>query len=190
MRTVPRYIPEGSDEITREGVEAVVYTKCTDGLTAIGYRGKAGKPSFNYGFRSVEQLERYLDEFFASQAANQERAQARRDERKNLTNETLPVGTILCSSWGYDQTNVDFYEVTALVGKVTVTIQKIAASQVAGTEGFMSCQVAPDASCKIGKPFNARVSSVDSVTFSEYQGGYRHYARIFKGGTTYCSWYA
>jgi hypothetical protein len=38
------------------------------------------------------------------------------------------VGDILVSLWGYDQTNVDFYEVTA-VTRSTVVIRRIAAER-------------------------------------------------------------
>ena len=35
------------------------------------------------------------------------------------------VGAILCSAWGYDQTNIDFYQVIDRSAKM-ITIQKIA----------------------------------------------------------------
>ena len=37
----------------------------------------------------------------------------------------LEVGHILKSSWGYDQTNVDFYQVVELVGTKSVKIVKL-----------------------------------------------------------------
>lgn len=45
--------------------------------------------------------------------------------------ETLKVGDILVSSWGYDQTNVDYYQVVAVSPKGMVSIREIA-SEVAG----------------------------------------------------------
>jgi len=38
----------------------------------------------------------------------------------------LVVGDVLVNSWGYEQTNVDYYQVTALVGKQSVEIRAIA----------------------------------------------------------------
>ena len=44
---------------------------------------------------------------------------------RRYTNETVKVGTILYSSWGYDQTNIDYYMVTKIIGKTFVEIQRI-----------------------------------------------------------------
>lgn len=41
---------------------------------------------------------------------------------KNIHN--AMVGDILCSTWGYDQTNYDFYKVTKITEK-TVTLEKL-----------------------------------------------------------------
>lgn len=38
----------------------------------------------------------------------------------------VKVGDIFYTSWGYEQTNLDFYQVVGLVGKVTVKLRKIA----------------------------------------------------------------
>lgn len=43
----------------------------------------------------------------------------------------LPVGTVLVSSWGYDQTNIDFYEVTKATVK-TVMLRPISISKENG----------------------------------------------------------
>ena len=40
------------------------------------------------------------------------------------------VGQILVRSWGYDQTNIDYYEVTAVHGQRVVTIRKIASKLI------------------------------------------------------------
>lgn len=45
--------------------------------------------------------------------------------KPNGVTHPLEVGDILDSSWGYDQTNVDFYEVIALNGKTFVTVEKV-----------------------------------------------------------------
>lgn len=37
----------------------------------------------------------------------------------------LKVGSILVSSWGYDQTNIDFYEVVKLIGAKMVAVREI-----------------------------------------------------------------
>jgi hypothetical protein len=38
---------------------------------------------------------------------------------------TLKEGDILVCSWGYDQTNIDFYQVTKVVSNISVRIRQI-----------------------------------------------------------------
>lgn len=52
----------------------------------------------------------------------------------------LTVGTVLYSSWGYDQTNIDFYEVVKATAK-TVTIRGI--KQVRTHDGYMQGSCVP-----------------------------------------------
>ncbi len=43
-------------------------------------------------------------------------------------NDTVSVGDIFVSSWGYEQTNVTFYRVLSVHGKKTVTVREIRAN--------------------------------------------------------------
>lgn len=60
-----------------------------------------------------------------------------------MKNHEYEVGDILCNSWGYDQTNVEWFEVVALAGKSMVVLREIGAAVVPGSEGFMSGRVVP-----------------------------------------------
>ena len=42
-----------------------------------------------------------------------------------MSNKNVKIGDIFYSSWGYDQTNIDYYMVTKIIGKTFVEIQKI-----------------------------------------------------------------
>lgn len=44
-------------------------------------------------------------------------------------NDTVSVGDIFVSSWGYEQTNVTFYQVLSVHGKKTVTVARFAPIQ-------------------------------------------------------------
>jgi len=52
------------------------------------------------------------------------------------------IGDILHNSWGYDQTQCDYYQVTAKT-RATVTFKPIASKTVKDSEGFMSRQAVP-----------------------------------------------
>jgi len=55
------------------------------------------------------------------------------EERKQFQH-TFKEGDILVTSWGYDQTNVDFYQVTNVIGKA-VEIREIGLKVVGGQGG-------------------------------------------------------
>jgi len=67
-------------------------------------------------------------------------------ERKRLARTRFQnpykVGDVLHHSWGYDQTNCDFYQVVE-VKKASVVLRKIGAETVPGSEGFMSESIMP-----------------------------------------------
>lgn len=92
---------------------------------AVGYFGKAQRPAFNFVFRDGEGLDRYVASQYARGVAMLEQRAKSQAERKAVAR-VLAVGDILRSSWGYDQTNIDYYEVTRLVGKRSVEIREIA----------------------------------------------------------------
>ena len=68
----------------------------------------------------------------------------------------MTVGKIFYSSWGYEQTNIDFYKVVEVSksGK-TITLQKIG-SQVVEVNGYCSERVIPNESKTEGAPLTNR----------------------------------
>lgn len=66
---------------------------------------------------------------------------------------TAAVGDILYTSWGYDQTTVDYYMITAVSGS-SATLQQIGATVIESSHG--SDTIAPDASKLIGKPLTKK----------------------------------
>jgi hypothetical protein len=113
--TVSRYIPKS--ETTQEHQHpdglGVVYTYEANGKPlAIAYAGKANKPSWHHSFiggdpHAMRQAK--VEEFFKNLSEHERHKTERRAVAK--APHTLAVGDIVYNSWGYDQTNVDFYEV-------------------------------------------------------------------------------
>lgn len=106
--------------------------------------GKSKRPK-RYSFRTAEHRQQWLDREKASQDAGERfkiQRQAERDQRKAAMAEQIQVGTLLCYSWGYDQTNVDFFQVVARKGSA-VWIRPIGGRVVPGSEGFMSNTIMP-----------------------------------------------
>ena len=52
------------------------------------------------------------------------------------SNENVQVGDIFYSDWGYDQSNIDFYQVTGKRGKSTVEIRQIGSKSVGQKGGY------------------------------------------------------
>lgn len=128
MRTFGRefYTPkEYTEKVTRDGIEAEVFLmEQRDKFLAMGFGGKRSKPDFYFSFRAEESRTRHVDKYFDNLAARKEATETRKAEKKAFEH-TLKVGDILYTSWGYDQTNIDYYQVTEVVGKKSVKIRQI-----------------------------------------------------------------
>lgn len=102
------------------------------------------KKSYNslkqyYSFRSETDRTQYIEEFIKSVLDREEFMSQRHYERTHFDN-PAKVGDILYSSWGYDQTNIDYYQVIKVTEK-TVTIKPI--SEVVTESEMTSDRVAP-----------------------------------------------
>jgi len=129
-------------------------------LSAYGFRGKATNAEFQYSFSSMAALGAYSDEWAAGVAASETAKAARRAERSAFRH-PLAVGDVLKSSWGYEQTNVDWYEVVGLVGSTMVEVRQIAAQR--REDGHMSGTCAPLPGHYVGGIVRCRVSAGNSV---------------------------
>lgn len=120
-RIKARYIPDGMT-VYRVEKGGIVYAS-PDQLHGVAWRGTSMKHEWYYSFRTPEMLKQRSDMFFESVQANQKRM----DERhalKTAFKTTLKPGDILNTSWGYDQTNVEFFQVLTVKNN-TITIQEI-----------------------------------------------------------------
>jgi hypothetical protein len=109
----------------------------------------------------------------------------------------VAVGDIFRMSWGYDQTNVDYFQVVKTTPK-GVYVREIGSVMVPGTDGrnSMSCKVcpAPDNFLEhnaswcgpLNKPLFRRLSGPESFCIEG-----RYFARrVARDSSAYCSWYA
>lgn len=95
------------------------------------------------------------------------------------------VGAILSASWGYDQTNVDFYCITRMTAS-TVTLVEMTAKTA--EDGFMSGHTVPNAIDPKAEPVRRKIHTStygQSVRFESYK-----WAHLWDGKPERCSWYA
>ena len=103
--------------------------------TAICFTRQSFRPRWHYTFQSEAARQSYITRDVAARTEHQATVCARRAKRYQP--HTLVVGDVLVSSWGYDQTNVDFYEVRRCVGKTEVEVAKapsVVVSESVGAE--------------------------------------------------------
>jgi hypothetical protein len=135
------YIPKNSAKVADKLSDAVAYVYESNGQPkAAMFFGEQAKPVWHFRFRKVEDRERKVRESFEGRRASLAMKAELKAKRK-AEGRGLEVGDVLRSSWGYDQTNVDYYEVTALIGSAMVEIRPIA--QHREDTGWLQGQCAP-----------------------------------------------
>ena len=158
-----------------------VYRNVNNDIVAAYLRaGKTSKLSWHYRFKSPEQLKSHIDKekrYIDNYIATQESYAIKTLEKKK----SFIVGQILTSSWGYEQTNVDFYKIIERSGD-TVTIQKVK-SIITEESSYYSGKVIPFAEQTVGEPFRKRINKYGSITLTSYSNAY-----LWDGTPQYCSW--
>lgn len=107
----------------------------------------------NYRFNSQENRDNWVVKFMLAwdkRESEKEAEKERRSEiRKNFKN-PFKVGEIFYDSWGWEQTNIDFYQIVEVKLK-SVVIRKIGQIMVKGA-GWLCEYVKPDKDNFIGEP--------------------------------------
>lgn len=143
-----------------------------------------------------------------AETAPEIKSQAARAVKKPATNKYgVKVGDIFESSWGYEQTNVDFFQVVALAGKTSVRVREVRPMMI---NEEPTCSMAADRTYKIdgemlpplershwindqerGDLKRLKSYSADGVSNPEFKLSSFASASLVKGDsvTTYESWY-
>lgn len=148
-----RFIPENAKEIKKDDLNAVAYTyESTNGvLYALAYSGRRNKPDFHYRYTTEQKRDEAILNFFKRVEANIQYKKELKEEQKKLRANFLTkieVGSIFSTCWGYEQTNVEWYQVTQIKGS-TVHIREIAADIKA--TGYMSGETSPIKNAFVGE---------------------------------------
>jgi len=162
---------------------SAIYTADKDGRFYLHvFAGKALRVCSRISgyYRTAERRAEAIEGFKQSRARHHAARLLRRQAAKQP--HTLKVGDVLNSCWGYEQTNVEFYEVIAVSG-VMVTLREIAA-KVTET-GFMCGETVPKPGHFIGAPIRRRASATNRVRIHASTG-----ASPWNGRPHYVSWYA
>lgn len=142
MRNRERFIPAEATLVDAEDTDAAIYIYAKAGrLAAIGYHGKANKPDFHHTFRTEAARDSHVAGFIDGRRLRAKRMTERKVNRNGAHN--WKVGQIIYCSWGYDQTNIDFFEVVEVVGQHTVKIRALCQTVESATPGSDRVAAAP-----------------------------------------------
>lgn len=119
------------------------------------------------------------------------------NETSTTSNPQVKVGDIFEMSWGYDQTNVNWFQVTRLSPK-GVYVREISGRGVEGTQGSMCENVVAVKDSFLSQ--SQWTGEGNPEMFRKIKNGYkgtpsfsiksRYFATLWDGKPTYNSWYA
>lgn len=150
------------------------------------------KQIWHYVYKTEEEALNVLNKTYSSIVSNVEKKNQQKEERRKANasikaSDFYKVGDIVCNSWGYEQTNVDFYQVVEVKNK-TIVVKEIAQRMVEGSESFMSCNVMPEIGEFIDDGDNYALRVYAEGRLSSVKSYY--YMSKWDGRAMYRSWYA
>lgn len=161
-------------------------------------RAKYGKIKvlWHYVFRDYEAAIKKANEYIGNIKRNIEANEQRKKDtaRKNKeldANEYYNIGDIIVNSWGYEQTNIEFYKVTRIT-KRTIYVREIPKKEAENEwRGAMCSHVIPEPEffLKDSQEFPLRVNAMGDNTSLSNGKSYMYFHK-WDGRPKYCSWYA
>lgn len=147
------------------GVRYVFGKTVADKMTLIVWRGRSQKPVCRGTIRDAEEGLEVVSAIVGEaieRSAKKARLAIAEKAKEGAERERFKVGALLVNSWGYEQTNVDYYQVVARSKSgATVTLRQIEArifSQPTERQG-MSRVVTPSPGVFVGEAFKKRIGA-------------------------------
>jgi len=138
------YTPKNATKVADKATDVVCYFATfhhrpsnSTRYHLVGFAGKGERPLINYSIRNTAELERTIREFFASRQQIAAYKAQQREARKAFVH-TVQVGDIYSTCWGYDQTNVEFFEIVEVRGKYAI-LREIASASEDNGKGSERC---------------------------------------------------
>ena len=165
------YIPKGAIKVSDKQSSAVVYLAPSRSprrehypFAMMAFQGKAQKPEQHFIYPTEAKRWAAVDQFFSDIRGREARRAEAKAERESK-GRGLEVGNVLRASWGYDQTNINYYEVTKLVGLKMVEIREIAQESKETAWATGDCVPMPG---KYIEPVMRKHASVGTVRIESY----------------------
>lgn len=172
------FIPSGATIVRDRASDAVayVYTDAKGRPCARIFYGKQRKPVAAFWYRSAENREKSVRQYFEARRERLAQEEERKKARAAFAH-SVKVGDMLKTCWGYDQTNVEFFEVVA-VSRAMLTLREV--RQESASTDSMHGRCVPMPGDYIGAPIRRRAGPhgvrIDSCRFAS------HYAPTIVAG--------
>lgn len=106
------------------------------------YQAKRQKPDAHYQFNTLAKAQRWVADYFKNVQAT-EAYKVERQARTEAKCAAIDVGDVYYTSWGYDQTNINFYMVT---GRTEKTVKYVPVGKALDHNDGAACDyVTPNA---------------------------------------------
>lgn len=163
----------------------IIYKYLVNGLRpAVAlFSPKSVKPVYHYSFTSPEDAQKFIEDRKRSilRDALQSKAQEQQNEAEKAN---FKPDAVIVASWGYEQTNIDFYLILERKNDY-LTIQEIGQDRQYAERYNDRGTVTPDKTVLIGEPMRKKITKHAGVKFESYK-----YGRLWDGKPEYFSNYA
>jgi hypothetical protein len=184
MRNLTRefFIPKSAIKVVDKKSDAVAYLYSPMGRPcAMVFVGKQTKPAWRYRFPNEAKRADAIERAFNQRRELAARKAASAAERKAWKN-PYKVGDLFRRSWGYDQTNIDWYEVVEVRGQMLM-VREIAQERVA--TGDMTGRTTPQPGQYLkGEPRKCRAQD-GRIKINDYAHAYYVKPQIVAGVPVY-----
>lgn len=135
-----KYIPLSAERLRiPEHPDAEIYvwpdTYTPGNEISLGFLGgRAKKPTWYTSSRSIQERDALIQRYLEAFSKKKEEAQQKRVENQDtLEKYGIGVGSMLVAKWGYDQTNINFYLVTKVLGSTNAELIELGSKVVRST---------------------------------------------------------
>lgn len=164
------FIPDNGLHIVEDSFEAWTFASGAR-FAFVMYLGKSAKPWKYYGYNTEAKRDDGFNRH-AQEARSIALSKANRKAESKAQAEKphgLQVGDVVRSSWGYDQTNVDHYQIVKVIGKRTVEVRKLVEHEE--STGDMTGRLAPVHGEFVGEVMRRQVDSLGQVNILQASYG-------------------
>lgn len=146
----------GSLVVTNKLTGSVYYVSM-ENIVIVAYTAKGKKPFIHTRYKTVERMQEVVKSQIAAENQNHEQSIiSKQQDKENLEafRNSIKEGDIFYTSWGYEQTNVEFYQVVSVKGSFC-EVREVA--KLSYDHNSMSGKVAPKPNVFIGEPVRKKI---------------------------------